>query len=588
MHGVIRQSWRVLSVPDRRNAVVLLGLLVVATVLETLGIGLLVPLLGLLSDPSMLRRVPLVSRWIPDGPLEVTAGAAAAVGAAVVGFYVFKAVFLAWVVGRQMAFAFGVQADVSRRLFASYLSRPYSFHARANSAALINNSLGEVQAFTNGVLIAGVSMVAEILVLLSVSALLVAIEPVAALASAVVLGAVVGAFYALIRRRLRHWGEQRPIFESQRLQHLQQGLASIKEMILSGREAEFVARYDESNRGVAGIMRREKSLAQVPRFCLEVLAVLSVSSIAVFLLTQGREPQEIVPRVAVFAAACFRIVPSLNRISNALQSIRFAQPAAAALEAELAGQARLSTEPARPLAWQGPIRLLGVSFRHQGAPAPTLAAVELTIARGERLGIIGPSGAGKSTLVNLLIGLLEPCGGRIEVDGVDIRDCLREWRAQVGYVPQQIALSDDSLLRNIAFGAPDAGVDETRALEVARLAQLGAWLDAQPDGLRTRPGERGARLSGGQLQRIGIARALYRRPALLVLDEATSALDEATEAEVLAAIASLPRDLTVVVITHRVSALAICDRVIRVDGGRVREIAPEGTATLAIVEQRRS
>ncbi len=580
MIDAFRNAWCAICPGDRRRAVKLLASLLVATAIETLGIGLLLPLLGLLSDPGTLRKFSIIARWLPEGDPQVTMPTTLIVGCIVGTFYLLKAAYLAWVTRSQMAFAFGVQADMSRRVFESCLAKPYAFHATTNSARLINNSLGEVQIFTNGVLIAGVSLVAEILVLLSVSVLLLVIEPIAAVVSAVLLGGVVATFYGFVRRRLRHWGERRPVFEAQRLQHLQQGLLSIKEVLLSGRELEFVGRYDESNRGVARILQREKTIAQFPRLGLEAIAVLSVVCVVLFLLAQGRSPQEIVPRVAVFAAACFRIVPSLNRISNSVQSLRFAAPAASALAQELSGIAPSIRPPPAPLGWKEAIRLQQVSFRYEGAATQVLRQVDLTIRRGERIGIVGASGSGKSTLVNLLIGLLEPSEGTIDVDGREIHDKIREWRAQVGYVPQSIALSDDTLLRNIAFGESDAEVDERRVVEVARLARLGSWLDAHPDGIRACPGERGSRLSGGQLQRIGIARALYRSPSLLVLDEATSALDEATESEVLAAIAALSRDITVVVVTHRSSALAVCDRVVLVEGGLLRELSGQDRATL--------
>jgi ABC-type multidrug transport system fused ATPase/permease subunit len=561
-----------------------LALLLGATLLETVGIGLLVPLLGLLSDPGMLRRIPLIAELIPQGDLQVTMASAVTFGILAVSFYIGKALCLAWIVRRQMAFAFGVQADISRRIFESYLSRPYLFHMATNSAQLINTSLGEVQVFTNGVVIAGVSLIAEALVLVSVSALLLLIEPFAALASAAVLGTVAAGFYALVRSRLRLWGAKRPIHEAQRLQHLQQGLSTVKELILSGREREFVRRYDESNRGVAGIMWREKALSHVPRLGLEVFAVISVLLVIVVLLGQGREPVEIVPRVAVFAVACLRIVPSLNRMSNSLQSLRFAAPAAAAITSELARSLERPPPPPVPLKWSNLIEAKAASFDYGKATAPVLQSVNLTIRRGERVGVIGSSGSGKTTLVNLLTGLILPVQGTIEVDGADVRTCLREWRAQVGYVPQSIVLSDDTLLRNIAFGESDDDIDESRAMEVARLAQLASFIGSSPDGLRARPGERGSRLSGGQLQRIGIARALYRAPSLLILDEATSALDQATESEVLASIVALPRDITVLVVTHRPSALAVCDRVIRIDGGRVRELSHDERVTLASSE----
>lgn len=576
MIHLCRDAWRVLSVDDRRRGILLLCALLLATALETIGVGLLLPVLGLLANPGSMRGIPFLGRLVPDDGGALPVRAMLAVSVSVIGFYVAKAFYLAWVTRHQMAFAFRVQADLSRRAFASSLLRPYAFHLRTNSADLISRALGEVQVFTQGVMISGLGLLAETLVLCSISALLLAVEPIAATTAAVVLGSMALGFQLVVRRRLRIWGERRPLLEAERLRHLQQGLLGAKEVILAGREEEFVRRYDASNRGVAMMLAREKALAQVPRFALEVLAVASVLVVVSVLLVRGAGMAEIVPRVALFAAACFRLAPSLNRVSTTLHSLRFSAPAAHALARDLGDAACVALPEPRPHAWHGSIRMHGVSFRYEGSASDVLSGVELEIRRGERVGIVGASGSGKSTLVNLLIGLLDPSTGSITVDQGDIRSFLRSWRAQVGYVPQSVALSDDDLESNIAFGIDRNRIDRERVAEVARLARIDGLLAGQAG---RRAGERGARLSGGQIQRIGIARALYRRPSLLVLDEATSALDEATEAEVLESVAALPRNVTVILIAHRGRALSICDRVVRVDAGGIH--APSTSDSIA-------
>jgi ABC-type multidrug transport system fused ATPase/permease subunit len=289
------------------------------------------------------------------------------------------------------------------------------------------------------------------------------------------------------------------------------------------------------------------------------------------MIWRERALTDIVPVVGLFAAAAFRLLPSMNRVLTALHGLRYGLPVIDMLHAELtrplvadeAGDAG-----AAGAGFSRGIRIDALSYRYPGAPAAALDRLTLDIRAGETLGIVGSSGSGKSTLVDLLLGLLTPESGRIEADGRDIRDDLRGWRSQIGYVPQSIYLTDDTLRRNIAFGIPDDRIDDAAVARALAFAQLDGFVAAQPEGVHSFVGERGVRLSGGQRQRIGIARALYHDPPILVLDEATSALDVATEAEVMKAVAALQGRKTIVIVAHRLSTVEQCDRLCRLESGR--------------------
>jgi len=282
----------------------------------------------------------------------------------------------------------------------------------------------------------------------------------------------------------------------------------------------------------------------------------------------------------LFAAAAFRLIPSVNRILAAMQSLRFSRPVIDTLHEELKlGPLNPDGLPAKGAgstrrAFQSEMRLSGISYSYQGAAGAALDDMSLVIRQGEFVGFIGPSGSGKSTLVDVILGLLTPDAGQVMVDGQNIQQDLRAWQDQIGYVPQTIFLTDDTLRRNVAFGLREIQIDELAVHRAIKDAQLEEFVAGLPDGLETIVGERGIRLSGGQRQRIGIARALYHDPAVLVLDEATSALDTETEKGVMQAVMALQHNKTILVVAHRLSTVAHCDRLYRLEHGSV---ADEGT-----------
>jgi ABC-type branched-subunit amino acid transport system ATPase component len=490
------------------------------------------------------------------------------VGAFVVLFlvYLLKTCFLLISVYWQSRFIAALQTSLSKKLFSIYLHQPWSFHLGRNSAELLR-MMTESNNFSQlcSTLLGSVS---DGLILAGIVALLAFFEPLGTIVAAASLGIAMQLLGWITGERMQRWGDVRFKLSALVMRHIHQGLGGAKDVKIRGREKYFVDQYDRHARVVANLSARQIVMGQVPRMWLELVAVTTLCTLAGTMLWQGRDSRDMVSSLGLFATAAFRLIPSVNRLALAAQNFRFSSSGLEALQNDL----RLSSSPspaAQRIGFERSIALEGVVFRFSAAAAPALDGVTIRIPHGAAVGIIGGSGAGKSTAVDVLLGLLEPTGGKVTVDGVDIRNNLRGWQNLVGYVPQSIYLCDESLRENVAFGMPPEEIDEQaleRAIKAARLDEFVATL---PEGLATVVGERGVRLSGGQRQRIGIARALYHDPPVLVLDEATSALDTTTESDVMAAINALQGAKTLVIIAHRLSTVEQCDIVYRLDRGRV-------------------
>ena len=484
--------------------------------------------------------------------------------------YAFKAVFLAYLAWRQMRFVYGVQADLSQSLYESYLRQPYTFHLERNSAQLIRNAVTEVSQFTQVGLMAGLTLLTELLVVLGIFLLLLAVEPVGAIAVGAVLGVAAWSFQRFTHHRIARWAEARQLHDGLRIQHLQQGLAGAKEVILTGRETAFFDEYRRHSMGTARAGQLQQTLQQLPRLVLELLAVSGLAALVFVMIGRHQPISALLPTLGLFAAAAFRLMPSANRVIGAFQNVRYAIPSVNVVydEVHLAPPAPRRANGA-PLHFTRQLCLQSVSFAYPNAAAPALVDVSLQVEVGTSVGFIGGSGAGKSTLVDVILGLLQPQSGTVLVDGRDVQEDLRSWQNLIGYVPQSIFLTDDSLRRNVAFGLADSQIDEAAVWRAINAAQLGPYIGALPEGLDTAVGERGVRLSGGQLQRVGIARALYHDPQILVLDEATSSLDTETERSVMEAVHALHGRKTVLIVAHRLSTVQNCDYIYRLDSGLI-------------------
>jgi ABC-type multidrug transport system fused ATPase/permease subunit len=565
--STFRKIWELLTSVERRKAAAVLLLMFIGMLLETLGVGLVIPALALFTRNDIAHANPALQTFLnaignPSQTDLVFGGMLV-----LVGVYLIKTLFLAFLAWRQTHFAFGVQAQLSQRLFAIYLSQPYTFHLQRNSAQLIRNVFNEVNLFTFNCLLPGMLVLTESLVMIGLCGLLLLVEPIGTLVLVMMFGGAAWSFNKLTRSHITRWGKARQSHDGLRLQHLQQGLGGVKDVKLLGREGEFAKQYAEHNLHSSKAAQLQATLQQLPRLWLELLAVSALAILVIIMLIQGRALNGILPTLGLFAAAAFRLMPSVNRVLTSVQSLRYGLPVVETLSDELELKEGAVSTSISAGVFNNVVEFADVSYSYPQAASYSLAQISLAIRRGESIGFVGASGAGKSTLVDILLGLLQPDSGEIKVDGRNIQENLRAWQSQIGYVPQSIFLTDDTLRRNVAFGLPDEVIDDDAVKKAMEAAQLEDFLSELPEGFETVVGERGIRLSGGQRQRIGIARALYHDPAVLVLDEATSSLDMATEQGVMEAVKALQRKKTVIIVAHRLSTIEHCDRVYRLQGG---------------------
>jgi ABC-type multidrug transport system fused ATPase/permease subunit len=565
---LLKKIYFLLSPEHRKDALILSILMLIGMVFETLSIGLVIPAIAIIMQQNFWSRYPVMNQilFFTDNPSQTQMIITSMT--ILTAVYFFKNIFLGFLTWRQTRFAFSIQVQLSLHLFKTYLRQPYTFHLERNSAQLIRNISSEVLMFTAAIA-SGLIVITEILVVIGISLLLVSFEPLGAIIVVTVLGIFTFGFYRITKNRITNWGQIRQDHEGLRIQHLQQGLAGAKDVKLLGREADFMNQFSKHNIESARVGSLQLTLQQIPRLWLELLAVLGLYLLVISMLNQENQNiDHIIPTLALFAAAAFRLMPSVNRTLASIQSLRYNLPVIDLLYEE----SKLQNTDSTPvnteiITFNKEIKLIDISYKYSTSSKFALKKINLSIKIGESVGFIGSSGSGKSTLIDVILGLLAPVEGKIMLDGIDIQTNLRSWQDQIGYVPQSIFLTDDTLRRNVAFGLADNLIDDEAVSRAVKAAQLEAFVSSLPERLETIIGERGVRLSGGQRQRIGIARALYHDPSILVLDEATSALDTTTEAGVMAAVTALHGKKTVVIVAHRLSTLENCDRIYKLDHG---------------------
>lgn len=548
--------------------------MIIGMMLETLGIGIIIPVITLISDENVVINYPRFKPLFQLLGEPNQAKLIVEVMLVLVTIYLVKAFFLGFLYSRQMRFAFGLQVNISQRIFTNYLRQTYTFHLQRNSAQLINIITGEVSQFTFGATLPSLALITESLVFMGLSLVLLISEPVGTTIIVAVLGIIAIIFQRSTKHRLIKWGTSRQFHEALRLQHLQQGLGSVKDIKLYGREENFANLYFHHSNLSAHFLQKQLTLQQLPRLWIELLAVSGLASLVLTIVIQGKSFDTIAPVLGLFAAASFRLIPSVNRILVAVQSLKFCDPTIEILRKELNLPSPTpytsGTDLPSETTWTN-INVCNIRFAYPDSTSNALNHVSLVIQKGDTVGFIGSSGSGKSTLIDVILGLLVPNMGHILISEYDIHENIRWWQNQIGYVPQTIYLTDDTLRRNVAFGLSNEQIDEDAIDRAIKSAQLEEFVDSLPLGLETFIGERGIRLSGGQRQRIGIARALYSDPPVLVLDEATSSLDTITEKGIMNAISALRGSKTILIVAHRLSTVESCDHIYQMDHGRIFE-----------------
>jgi ABC-type multidrug transport system fused ATPase/permease subunit len=491
------------------------------------------------------------------------------------GFFLFRGAFsvlLTWFQARAVHLT---SARISDRLFRQYLSAPYKVYLKRNSTELMRNALSSVEGVSVRFLTPLVSVVTESIVVGALIVVLAFTAPLATFLVGVVLGIASAVVMRLVRTRLRKYGQLAEKTTQTSLATIQQSFNESRSIRILGRERYFADTFSEDRLQFAESRLALAVFSKMPRVAIETLVFLLL--VGFLSVITAADAVGSIGVFGLFGYAALRIMPGLNQIVGSLNMIRYGQASLDNVMDDLRDEpadhldSPISPLPVERLPWSTLV-LEDVNFRYEPDAPLAVADARLTIRRNEVLGLVGHTGSGKSTLIDMILGLLEPDEGRITIDGRNLAEVRRAWQANLGLVPQDIYLLDDTILKNVAFGISEDEIDRERVVESLRIAQLSDFLAESALGVETPIGERGTSVSGGERQRIAIARALYGSPSLLILDEGTSAIDTVTELNLVGELKRASVIDTIIVVSHRLSSLRICDSIAIIDRGRIVDV----------------
>ncbi len=578
MKELLTQISYIFTKEQKFKFALLLAVIVFTTFLELLGVTAIIPLIEVMTQPDCIRTTWYLSFLYTNLHFSDSGQFLVFLAGCLIVIYVLKNIFVAVMYKLQYHFAYSNQRKLAYRMLESYLYQPYYFHLSHNSADLIRSINTDIVMMFQGIL-AILQLIAEASVCVVLGIFLFLKD------RGITIGVVVTLliFFLLFARRFKAYlsrqGEESRLHSAGIIKWLQQSFGGMKETKIMGREGYFLENFDGEYSRWADLEKNYRYLQLIPRPIMETICIVALMAAVMLRLMNGATGESFITTISAFAIAAFRLLPSFNRITAYFSSLLFNIPAFEAVyhelkEIEKAAAASVSkAKEEETLELNESIRIKELSFQYPTGDGYVLNRVSLEIPKNKSVAFIGPSGAGKTTLADLILGALEPTGGTIYVDDTDIFEHLPAWQKNVGYIPQSIYLMDDTIEKNIIYGAGEA--DEGKLWRAVEEAQLKEFVSSLKEGLKTVVGEQGIRLSGGQRQRIGIARALYNNPEVLVLDEATSALDNDTEKAVMEAIESLSGSKTLIIIAHRLTTVKNCDLKYEVKGGEVHPTDPE-------------
>jgi ATP-binding cassette, subfamily B, bacterial PglK len=569
---LFKKAWVILTNKQKKYAIFIFALMFFAMFFEILSLGMMLPLLSIFLKGEL--ETSIFSYFFVFGKLE---GKNLIYFGLALTLFVFtvKNMFLTYNLWHQNKFLQNANYEFTSRLFKHYLKKDYIFFIQNNSGNLYRNLTSIVSNY--------VAFISKYILLLSeimiFTGLIIILLYVDVFGTSIILFfsiIIVSLIYLVTKKKIKSLGEDRNVFGGKLNKHLLQGVASAKDIKILDREEDLIYQVDSNLFKLTRINFIIEFIRGTPKFLFEILLVLSFTSLILLMLYLERQMLDIILYLGIFGVASFRIVPGMSKMLASAQQIKYLEPSIKILLSEFDLKDNLNLlknnqqkDISPPLKFQKEINLNDLSFSYPTRKEFSLSKISMNIKKGEFVGIIGKTGSGKSTLVNLLIGLLKPSKGNVEVDELNIKKNLAAWHKKIGYVPQSVYLTDDTIRKNIAFGLLEDNIDQDLIKQAAEKAFLNEFLDSLPNGLETVVGEKGITLSGGQQQRIGIARALYRDPEILILDEATSSLDQKTEKKIMESIQFLKRKKTLIIITHRTSTTENCDKIYYIDSGKI-------------------
>lgn len=551
-------------------------IIIFTTFVELLGVTAIMPLIEVMTNTDAVHSTGYLAYLYRVFHFDNTTSFLIFLAGSLVLIYWIKNAFIVVSYCLQYRFTFNNQERMAGKMLDCYLKQPYYYHIQQNSAELIRSINTDIVMMFQAVL-AVIQLFAELLVCAVLGIYLFVKDPQITVVVVVFLIAFMILFAGKFKVYLRKIGEEDRVYAAGIVKWLQQSFGGLKETKIMHREKFFLSKFKNEYSHWVELEKIYRNLQTVPKPVLESICITAIMIAVIIKLAGGTNQADFVATISTFAVAAFRLLPSFNRITTYISALLFNFPAFEAVYYDLKQIEALELKEMgeddnrQPLELHETITIKNLSYKYPSRENYVLRNVSLTIPKNKSVALIGPSGAGKTTLADLILGALEPTEGTIMIDDVDEFEHLESWQANVGYIPQNIYLMDDTIRNNIIYGA-DEEVDEKRLRDAVEEAQLREFIDTLDDGLDTTIGECGMRLSGGQRQRIGIARALYNNPQVLVLDEATSALDTDTETAVMEAIDALSGTKTLIIIAHRLSTVKNCDIHYEVKDGSVHPI----------------
>ena len=581
MKDILNKLNYIFNSSQKRTMVLLMFCIFFGAAMELMGVSLIMPLIQLISTPAVVEGSGIAGQVYRALGMKSVPDFFAFLVMVIIAVYVFKNIYLSVLYYFQYSFIYKNQLKVAGRLIDCYLKKPYTYHLDHNTSDMIRNIMLDTDRLFQ-LILSFLNVSSEVLLSLLLVIYLLLSDPVMSCTVAGLLLLCMALFRILTKERVHGYGKMNQEYDGRMHQAINQALGAVKDIKILHREKYFVNSFVSCGEKKMTALINTNFFGTIPRYIIETITVSAIMLVLLFKLKSGTDLNTLLPVLASFAVAAFKLLPSVGKVSNYLNNITFLKPSIDLIYHDLK-----ETEDMEDVEIKdqdegsgfgkeaGEIKVDSLIYRYPGTDTDVLKAVSFNIPLGTSVGLIGESGAGKSTLADVILGILFPRDGRVLYGNMNVHEYPIKWAEKLAYIPQAIYLADESIRMNVAFGIEPDKIDEAKVWEALEEAQLADFVRSLPEGLDTEVGERGVRLSGGQRQRIGIARALYGDPEILVLDEATSALDSETESAVMEAIDRLHGRKTLLIIAHRLTTIRNCEYIYRVENGNVYPVNKE-------------
>ena len=567
----LKKFWEILNNKQKKQFLLIVPLLLFGTLLEILSLGMVIPLITSIISPDKVNLdilLPLINFF----DLNVLgSNMIVIIVSFVLGIFLLKNFYLIFLYSQFIKFATSLEVHITDSIYKKYLHQPYIFFINNKSSKLISNLTIETRMFTNSFTIPIFYFINDLLVVISIFILVLFVGSKSLIILLLIMGLAGLILTLVLRKNVKKWGETRSHNDEYKISYLEQAIDSIKQTIMQNNQEHFINNFKKHLLSNADVTNKSWIVSRLPRVLYEILGIIALSSFVLILVFNGELNTNAMIELGFYVAIAYRVVPSLNIMLVSFQQLRFSHVVMNIISKELKLSYEKKIDNNKKINFNDSIKISNMSFSYPESKVKSLDAINLIIKRGDFIGIKGESGSGKTTLLDIIIGLLEASEGKLEADGVNINENINNWRTRIGYVPQSTLLIDDTIKKNIIFGTNIENVNEDRLVDIIKITKLDKLVRNSINGWDTFVGPNGSKLSGGEKQRIGIARALYLDPEILAMDEPTSSLDIHTENEIIESINNLIGKKTLIVVSHRENLISKCNKIFNISDGKLIE-----------------